>query len=398
MSAMRDFGLPSCAHFFPPFSKNAVVLVLCCATQLWSQQDSTQTAADSLLLKQLERQMGAAAQPSVPQAAPRTAPSTNPNISVIGDFRASYLTPARRHFESELHEAEISLQSVVDPYARADFFVALARDEESGEFGVELEEAFLTTQALPAGLQLKLGKFRGAFGKINAIHPHALPFIDAPNVYANYLGEEGLNDEGVSLSWLVPNPLNFYQELTLEATRGPAESVSFVASNADRFLYLAHLKNFWELSPNATLEFGFTGVTGQNDRAFTSTLGGLDLTYKWKPLRFNTYKSFVVQIEAVLSSKKNSREEKLRTWGMYALTTYQIGKRWFLSGRFDYANTPDDAAHVERAYSGILGWNATEFQKAELQFKTTEANTFAHVHEILLRSVFVIGAHGAHAY
>ncbi len=392
----RFFLFPT-KSFCSSLKKIVPPVLLCGQAFAWAQSDSTQTAADSLLLKQLEQQL-AAASPATPQAAPRNTPSTNPNISVIGDFRASYLSSARRHFETELHEAEISLQSVVDPYARADFFVALARNEESGEFGVELEEAFLTTQTLPAGLQLKLGKFRGAFGRINTIHPHALPYNDIPSMYANYLGDEGLNDEGASLSWLVPNPLNFYQELTFEVTSGPGESASFARSTADRFLYLAHLKNFWELTPNATLELGFSGVNGQNDLGFSSTIGGLDLTYKWKPLRFNTYQSFVLQIEALLSSKKIAEGQRLRTWGMYALSTYQIGKRWFFTGRFDYANLPDNATHVERAYSGTLGWNATEFQKAEVQFKTTDSNGFARAHQILLRSVFVIGAHGAHAY
>lgn len=400
--------MPATAHasFFPPHAQRlgafikqtSFAFLLCLNAYAQAQTDSTQTAADSLLIKQLEQQLAATAQPSAPQAAPRATPSTNPNIGVIGDFRASYLAPARRHFETELHEAEISLQSVVDPYARADFFVALARDEETGEFGVELEEAFLTTQALPGGLQLKLGKFRGAFGKINVLHPHALPYTDLPSVYANYLGEEGLNDEGASLSWLVPNPLDFYQELTLEVTRGPSESASFAASEADRFLYLGHLKNFWELTPNATLELGFTGLTGQNDLAFSSTIGGVDLTYKWKPLRYNTYKSFVLQLEALLSSKKIAEGERVRTWGMYALSSYQIGRRWFLTGRFDYANVPGNAAHVERAYSATLGWQATEFQKAELQFKTANANAFEAAHQIVLRSIFVIGAHGAHVY
>ena len=184
-----------------------------------AQQDST-AAADSLLL-QLQKEM-AASQPLPAQvAAPRSAPSTNPNMSVIGDFRAAYTSPARRHFDAEFHEAEVAIQSVVDPYARADFFLSVGRNE-TGKFALDLEEAFLTTMDLPAGLQLKAGKFRSAFGKVNIVHPHALPFIDGPNVSVHYLGEEGLNDEGISVSWLVPNPYEFYQELTFELTRGPA--------------------------------------------------------------------------------------------------------------------------------------------------------------------------------
>ncbi len=37
-----------------------------------------------------------------------------------------------------MHESEASFQAIVDPYARADFFIAF------GEEGVELEEGFIT--------------------------------------------------------------------------------------------------------------------------------------------------------------------------------------------------------------------------------------------------------------
>ena len=318
-------------------------------------------------------------------------------MSVIGDFRMSYQSPARRHVDAEFHEAEVAVQSVVDPYARADFFLSVARDP-AGKFGLDLEEGYLTSLDLPAGLQLKAGKFRTSFGKINNVHPHALPFISMPNVYVRYLGEDGLNDEGLSLSWLVPNPLDFYQELTVEATRGPDDNPSFVRSDVDRYLYLAHLKNFWDLTDNATLELGLSGAGGQNDSAFATVLGGIDLTYKWKPLRFNTYQSLVLQAEVIWSNKRLPGNETMKSWGMYALATYQVGKRWFLTGRFDYSNVPDNSLFVERAYSGALGWYATEFQKIEVEYKATTSNAYPAMNQVLLRSVFVIGAHGAHAY
>ena len=43
-----------------------------------------------------------------------------------------------------MHESEASFQAVVDPYARADFFIAF------GEEGVELEEGFITFRRCPA--------------------------------------------------------------------------------------------------------------------------------------------------------------------------------------------------------------------------------------------------------
>jgi hypothetical protein len=360
----------------------------------YAQQDSV-AIADSVLLQSLQLQMQPATTPPPP---PRSAPSTNPNMSVIGDFRASYMSPARRHVDAEFHEAEIAVQSVVDPYARADFYFSVARDPVSGTFGLDLEEGTITSIDLPAGLQLKGGKFRSAFGKINTIHPHALPFIDVPSVYARYVGEDGLNDEGLSLSWLVPNPLDFYQELTVEATRGPADNPSFVRSDVDRYLYLAHLKNFWDVTDNATFELGLSGATGQNDSSFSSVLGGVDLTYKWKPLQFNTYQSFILQTEALWSRKPLTATDISTTWGMYVLATYQIGQRWFLTGRYDYSEAPDNASFLERSVSAALGWNATEFQKIELQYKHLMTGTEMTGNQVMFRSVFVIGAHGAHAY
>jgi hypothetical protein len=94
-----------------------------------------------------------------------------------------------------MQESELSFQAVVDPYARADFFVTVGPDE------VALEEGFITFPTLPGGLLAKVGKFRDAFGKVNGMHAHVLPFIDRPLVTSNLLGgEDGLSDSGISVA------------------------------------------------------------------------------------------------------------------------------------------------------------------------------------------------------
>ena len=355
-----------------------------------AQEPDTTAAADSLL-QELEREM-AATPPQ--QAAPRTRPSTTPDISVIGDARAWYVSEGPRNVDAEMHEVEIAFRSVIDPFARADVYVAIAH--EDGEFEFELEEAFLTTLSLPFLLQLRAGKFRSTVGKINRIHPHALPFIDTPAVYTNFFGEEGLNDQGASLSWLVPNP-SFFQELTVEVTRGPSESESFAFNEGNQLLYTGHLKNFWDLSEDATLELGLSGIAGPNEDDRTSWLGGVDVTYKWKPLQFNAYRSLTLQAEAFVS-RKETDEATISAWGMYALANYQLTRRSFLVGRFDHADLPDDASWNENAVSTTLGWYLTEFQKLELGLKTSWGPEMDQTYQALVRLVFVIGTHGAHEY
>jgi hypothetical protein len=362
--------------------------------EMMAQDKKDSTAKDSILLQQIEQQMQAN-QPVQQQT--RSSLSSNPDIGLIGDFQGSYISSGKKNFDAYLKEAELSLQSVIDPYIRGDFFISFGRDPQTNKYGVEVEEGYLTTTSLPAGLQLKAGKFKEAVGRINPVHPHALPFIDMPNAFVNYFGEEGLNDEGVSLSWLMPTK-SFYQEVIFQATAGFSQSPSFARSEGNRFIYLAHLKNFFTLSANATLEFGITGITGPNDSSSVTNMATADLTYKWKPVQLNTYHSLTWQSEFYYNNARNHENPAQNSVGLYSFIQNQIAKRWFLTGRFDYAQKPYDRKIRETAFSLVAGWNATEFQKIEFQGKTTDNNIGNRFYQFWLRWIFIMGAHGAHQY
>ncbi|GDX51487.1 hypothetical protein LBMAG27_05340 [Bacteroidota bacterium] len=361
-------------------------------TNVSAQTPADSTATDSTLLKQIELEMESS-QPQI--VAPRSTISANPDISVIGDFGASYLNNTQRNFDAYLNEAEFSFQSVVDPYIRADFFVSFGKNSDTHEYGAGVEEAFITSLSLPTGLQLKAGKFKSAIGRINPVHSHALPFIDLPIAYENLFGD-GLNDEGLSLSWLLPNHA-FYQELTAQVTAGYTESPVFIHSTKNDFLYVAHLKNFFSLNDNATLEIGFSGVSGPNDSLRFTQIGAADLTYKWKPLQKNTYKSFTWQSE-VYYSMADLKTQKVNALGLYSMISLQVDKRMFLTARYDYAQNPSSSQSAQIAYSATLGWFATEFQKIEIEGKTNTLSDHSQTYQAWLRWIFVIGTHGAHQY
>jgi len=401
----------------------------------WTQEKGTKTAhpdtsraakADSAakaLEAELARELGAA--PSAKEAkqpvstgqrsklsgsASRGGALLNPRISAIGTFWGSATSGSAvaKPYDLGLAEAEISFQAYVDPYAKADFFVSIGREHEdpfagpdqevgfSGEYTADIEEGYVTSLSLPYGLQVRAGKFRTSFGKINRSHPHALNFVDMPRMYVNYFGEEGLNDRGAGLNWLIPNPFDLYTELTFELTSGTVDAPSFVATKD--MLYLLHLKTFFDLNDNTTLELGLTGVRGSNDtERHKSDIGAADLTIKWKPLRYNRYKSFEWMTEALLS-KRRTATSNINSAALYSFLRYQVAKRWFLAARYDYSEFPEDGTRHESAYSAILSFFTTEFQKFELQYQygdPAQADTF---HRLLLRAIFVIGAHGAHQY
>lgn len=378
---------------------NSIFLPITLFTSImcFSQVPADSTAADSALLKQIEQQMQNSNQPAQQPQQTRSTLTFNPDIGVIGDFQGSYISKGNKNFNAYLNETELSLQATVDPYARADFFLSFSRDPVTGQYGVEVEEGYLTTLSLPAQLQLKVGKFREAVGRINPTHPHALPFIDLPNAYVNYFGEEGLNDEGLSLSWLIPNK-KFYQEIVFQATSGLSESPSFFRGDNNHFIYLGHLKNFFTLNDNTTLELGLTGITGPNDSSRTTSIAAADLTYKWKPVQMNTYKSVTWQSEFYYGHANLMENFSVNSFGLYSFLQYQLAKRWFLTARYDYAQKPRDKNIVEQAYSLTAGWYATEFSKIELEGKTTDDTVENRYYQAWLRWIFVIGAHGAHQY
>src|SRR5205085_8964233 len=153
----------------------------------------------------------------------------NPDISVIGDFLGAAGNPQNRPTPSlEMHETEVGFQEVIDPYARADFFLTF------GEHGVDLEEGYLTFTGLPSALQLKVGKMRAAFGKVNTLHNHVLPWIDRPLVTQDLVGgEDGIDDAGLSLSRILPAPKGIFMEGTAQVFRGDTENVFRAQTRSD---------------------------------------------------------------------------------------------------------------------------------------------------------------------
>src|SRR3954470_1010194 len=134
------------------------------------------------------------------------AKALNPDISLIGDFLGAIgHNTARPVPTMEMHETELGLQAIIDPYARADAFISF------GEEGVNLEEGYLTFTALPAGVVARAGKMRAAFGKVNTLHNHVLPWTDRPLVTENLVGgEDGIDDAGISVTRAFAGPKGLF--------------------------------------------------------------------------------------------------------------------------------------------------------------------------------------------
>ncbi len=340
-----------------------------------------------------------AAAPPAPGAASSNQRSNyfNPAISLVGNF----LSVGGQGRDGELpnaalRESEIGFRAVVDPYARADVYLAF------GEEGVEVEEGYVTLTALPWQLLAKVGRLRTQFGKVNTLHLHTLPWADQPLPVTNLLGEEGWISSGVSVGRLIPLG-NTFSELTVEVLRADAEGL-FESESANDLAWNGHYRVFRDLSDSTNLDLGLSYGFGANgseadgseERAETR-LSGLDVTWRWKPLGQGSYRGAVVRGEVYRSEREQpgGRQDAL---GWYLSADYQLARRWWLGGRYEWSERATDASLRDRGEALLLTFDPSEYLRLRGELRRRDLAEGRSVTDFLLQLQFSIGAHGAHAF
>jgi hypothetical protein len=348
------------------------------------------------------------------------------DVSVIGDSIANVTWPEKSIDEGRagspfaenafadrisLREVELGLQGVLDPYARADFFITF---EDGGT--PTIEEGYITWLYLPFGLQAKTGIFRTNFGKMNRTHRPEIDQMDYPRPIKNLLGEEGQSEPGISISKMLPNPWDIYSELTGEVLT-PSEDG---AKGRDQ-IYLAHLKNFFALTSSSSIELGFSFQTrdiSDTDDAtltkgnFRQTMEGVDLTFRWDPPGQKLYKSFIWQTEFFASQREagsfdddgfTQDVKDINSLGFYTFAEYQLTRRLFAGVRFDYSQFPTNDKDSEWAISPYLTFWQSEFSRLRLEYSHLERNSVTMPVEegdnaLTLQATFSIGSHRPHPF
>jgi hypothetical protein len=342
----------------------------------------------------------------------------NPDMAVIGNFLgAAGTNEVRPEPALQLPESEVSFQAIVDPYARADFFMSF------GEQGVNVEEGFVTFPTLPGGLLMKVGKQRAAFGKVNTLHTHVLPWADRPLVAQNLLnGEDGINDAGISLARLIPNPWLFL-EATGQVYRGDSGEV-FQSSTRSDLSYVAHLRGYHDITESTNVDIGGSFAHGHHNLYataggpatggslsgpvgsdavvltapdLTTQLYGVDATVRWRPLQRSIYRSFIGRSEVIWSHREAFSGHENAS-GFYVSGDYQVGRRWFAGARLDRSGRLDNASLTDQGASLLVTYWPSEFSQVRGQLRRTKYAEGSTANEFLFQFQFAIGAHGAHPF
>ena len=316
----------------------------------------------------------------------------NPDTSVIANFIGKagrnnpFEFPGSQREPMQLDEAEIAFQAFVDPYAKANFFFSVTPG------GIDVEEGYAQFVTLPYDLTAKVGKFKALFGKANTWHTHVRPWVDQPLVIHNFFGDEQFHDDGISVSKIFPNSFA-YTEGTVEVFRGETEGV-FARQKSNDLSYNGHLKLFKDISENSNIELGTSYARGTTPEVGgTNQFGGLDVTYRWRPLVRGLYNSLIARFEGIVNDRSDSSRNRK---GFYTSLDYQLGQRWFTGVRLDRADFDD--TRRDKGVSATLTFWPSEFSQVRGQLRHMQYGNLRAINELLFQLQFAIGAHGAHAF
>lgn len=319
----------------------------------------------------------------------------NPDMSVIANFLGTTGKNANNTAPTmQMTEVEVSLQAVVDPYARADFFLSATPE------GLGVEEGFITFTALPGNFQMKVGKLRASFGKVNTQHTHALPYSDRPLVSQNLVGgEDGIDDAGISVSRLIPAG-GLFLEATGEVFAGTSDV--FQSAQRSKLNYVGRLRAYRDITEGSNLDVGGSVAFGPTNIGPESnkTLYGIDATFRYRPLRRAIYHKFQLRTELIWSRQDGAITTALPTksFGWYGLAEYQFGRQWYIGGRVDRSARTLDATLTDSGQSAFITYWPSEFSQIRGQYRRTNYAEGLAGNEFLFQFSFSIGAHGAHVF
>lgn len=394
-------------------------------------------AADDQAARAATAPAAASPAPSAATPGPRGSQSLNPDISAIVDFAAGWFSDGATTVKSgddpqstgfKVQEVELALQQVVDPYFRADLYLTIPNLA-----GIEVEEAFLTTTALPGNFQLKAGIFRAGLGRQNAQHLHLQDFSRRPALNAAFLGVDGLRAPGAEANWLVPG-IPFYLLLSGAAfSVDPAEAdqplQTFGGGGSTELSYVGSARAFFPAGESTSVFLGLNYAHGKTSQQLSdvavapdgrsaydgasANLYGADLYVKWKPVnQAETYASLAWQTEYFLRQLPNlmlagTKSAQLEG-GLYSQLVAQVQRRLFIGLRGEVLGLPQ-GDNVHREYAGALSltWALSEFARVRAYGEVRDGRRFLplaptpETHRsgaLFLQVEAAIGAHGAHPF
>ena len=386
----------------------AAVLVACRAAAAATGEPGAPPGVSPEELRRLEESL------APPAPAPASMPAgglANPDLAVVLDVAGAAFTddslpvgahdPAGNGFTFQ--QLELTLGAAADPFFRVDASLVFVPE------GVEVEEAYATSLALPADLQVRAGQFLTRFGRQNPTHPHTWQFVDTPLVLGKFFGSEGQSGVGVEASWLAPLP--WFVELVASANGSPAGVHAHAGEEPEEeephgiedpgdLLYTAALKQFVPVGQDFGLLVGVSSQSGPGHDGRTA-IHGVDLLLRYRPVASVDRAAVSLQVEALHRTREHDGRS-LEDAGGYAQLAWSIDPTWETAVRYEYVSglaADRDWPAGRRRAAAQLTFHPSHFTRLRLQVNRDDPTyRGSPIDSAFLQLELTAGAHRAHPY
>jgi hypothetical protein len=332
----------------------------------------------------------------------------NPDISALGQVLGGITddTSSRDKNQPTLQsgEVEVDLDGYLNPYVKGAFVISA---DNAGDFNVE--EAYASVvKGLPYALGIKAGKYRLGFGKINPMHPHALPFIDPPRSVVSLLpgGEDGFNETGVQVSDLLPTPGDWASTISADVIQGQEFHPS---DDRTRLGWLGRWANDFLLGDEGALETGISGATGidsigPNTRTY---LLGADVKAKFY---LPGASQLTVQAEGIIRDGHRSDTISTNTpniisyteenrWGAYAFFDYRYHTQYNGGALYEEWEREGAPSLVDKSFKVFAGYAVLEESTLlRMAYERYLPEGGKAVDTFSMQLLFAMGPHKAHQF
>ena len=332
-----------------------------------------------------------------------------------------------------LGHSDVNVRGPLGRHFEAQGTAAVHSDD--GKVEAEIEEAWLQTRSLPAGWQVRAGRFSSQLGYLNELHPHTDDFVQRPLLYRAFLGGHWY-DDGLRINWTAPTDL--YLRLGMEVFRGrqlvrdaasakrPGAVVLAARAGGDigrsqswqAGLSLLHnrreaaVEEHEEHEEHGEEEEGHeAGHEEEHAHAHGAAFSGrrtwlADIAWKWAPEGNNRQQQLRVAYEhAVVERPNRFATGSDRHHAGYLSVVWRFAPQWETGARFDLLRVRqphedhfDDGRLREAAL--MLAYKPTHAQTLRVQFtQQRDRGGFAEANRALqLQYILNFGAHAAHSF
>jgi len=345
----------------------------------------------------------------------------NPAMGLVLDTAFQDTSSGRSEFK--FRSAELNISAAVDPYAKIFSVINGTPD------GVEVEETFFMTTALPGNLTVRGGRMFANFGRLPHWHDHELPFVDRTPSLERFFDGEAQAD-GIEIMHLFKTPFflqgtaGAYRKLgadnnRLEQTDGRGNGQS-AGRPLNAMTYLSRLFSFIPLGDDYGVDIGasealtpkqyyINGVRVDNLNSARSVTG-IDITFRYEPLANNVYRKLIWGTELFRNDERREQAlaldsngdgigdtntyERRHALGGYSYVDWRFAPQWSTVAFYDAVQDFDTRQILTTTFGTSLAFHVSEFQRIRLQLSQKRVNDGSPLdNQLFLQWFGTIGNH-----